>query len=56
MFTYFFVTFEVHYIVFRYNVYLNEYMDLSPRLTPIVLFISFWAFAVLGRYLGLQLF
>ena len=33
MSTYFFVIFEVYYIVFRYNVCLEEYMDLSPRLT-----------------------
>ena len=32
MSTYFFVIFEVHYMVFRYNVYLEKYMDLSPRL------------------------
>ena len=24
--------FEVHYMIFRYNVCLEEYMDLSPRL------------------------
>ena len=29
---YFFVIFEMHYMVFRYNVCLEEYMDLSPRL------------------------
>ena len=34
MFTYFFVIFEVHYTVFRYDVCLEEYMNLSPRLTP----------------------
>ena len=32
MSTYFFVIFEVHYVVFRYDVCLEEYMDLSPRL------------------------
>ena len=32
MSTYFFVIFEVHYIIFRYDVCLEEYMDLSPRL------------------------
>ena len=32
MSTYFFVVFEVHYMVFRYDVCLEEYMDLSPRL------------------------
>ena len=32
MSTYFFVIFEVYYRVFRYNVCLVEYMDLSPRL------------------------
>ena len=32
MSTYFFVIFEVHYLVFRYDVCLEEYMDLSPRL------------------------
>ena len=32
MSTYFFVIFEVHCIVFRNNVCLKEYMDLSPRL------------------------
>ena len=32
MSTYFFVIFEVHYMVFRYNVCLEEYMDLSLRL------------------------
>ena len=32
MSTYFFVIFEVHYMGFRYDVYLEEYMDLSPRL------------------------
>ena len=29
---YFFLIFEVHYTVFRYDVYIKEYMDLSPRL------------------------
>ena len=28
----FFMIFEVHYMVFRYNVFLEEYMDLSGRL------------------------
>ena len=32
MSTYYFVIFEVYYIVFRYDVCLEEYMDLSPRL------------------------
>ena len=32
MSTYFFVIFEVHCTIFRYNVCLEEYMDLSPRL------------------------
>ena len=32
MSTYFFVIFEMHYKVFRYDVCLEEYMDLSPRL------------------------
>ena len=32
MSTYFFVIFEVHYIVLRYNVCLEEYIDLSLRL------------------------
>ena len=32
MSTYFFVIFEVHYMIFRYNFCLEEYMDLSPRL------------------------
>ena len=32
MSTYFFVIFEVHYLVFRYNVFLEEYMNLSLRL------------------------
>ena len=32
MSTYFFVIFEVHYTIFRYDVCLEEYMDLSPRL------------------------
>ena len=32
MSTYFFVIFEVHYTIFRYNVCLEEYMDLSQRL------------------------
>ena len=32
MFTYFFVIFEVHYKVFRYDVCFEEYMNLSPRL------------------------
>ena len=32
MSTYFFVTFELYYIIFRYDVFLEEYMDLSPRL------------------------
>ena len=32
MSTYFFVIFEVHYMVFRCNVCLEEYMDLSSRL------------------------
>ena len=31
MSTYFFVIFEVHYMIFRYNVCLEEYMDISPR-------------------------
>ena len=30
--TYFFVIFEVHYTIFRYNVCLEKYMDLKPRL------------------------
>ena len=30
--TYFFMIFEMHYTVFRYNVCLEEYMDLSSRL------------------------
>ena len=29
---YFFVIFEVHYTIFRYDICLEEYMDLSPRL------------------------
>ena len=29
---YFFVIFEVHYTFFRYDVCLEEYMNLSPRL------------------------
>ena len=32
MFTYLFVIFDVQYIVFEYNVCLEEYMDLSMRL------------------------
>ena len=32
MSTSFFVIFEVHSTVFKYNVFLEEYMDLSPRL------------------------
>ena len=32
MSTYFFVILEMHYMVFRYNVCLEEYMDLSSRL------------------------
>ena len=32
MSTYFFVIFEVHYMVFRYNVCFEKYMNLSPRL------------------------
>ena len=32
MSTYFFMIFEVHYTIFRYDVCLEEYMDLSPRL------------------------
>ena len=32
MSVYFFVIFKVHYAIFRYNVCLEEYMDLSPRL------------------------
>ena len=32
MSTYFFVIFEVHYMVFRYDVCIEEYIDLSPRL------------------------
>ena len=32
MSAYFFVIFEMHYVVFRYNVCLEEYMDLSVRL------------------------
>ena len=32
MYTYFFVIFEMHYTVIRYNVCLEEYMDLSSRL------------------------
>ena len=32
MFTYFFVIFEVHNTIFKYNVCLEEYMDLSLRL------------------------
>ena len=32
MFTYFFVIFEVHHTVSRYNVCLEKYMDLSLRL------------------------
>ena len=32
MSTYFFVIFEVHYMVSRYDVCLEEYMDLSWRL------------------------
>ena len=32
MSTYFFVIFEVHYIDIRYDVCLEEYMDLSLRL------------------------
>ena len=33
MFIYFFVIFEVHYTVSRYNICLEEYMDLSLRLS-----------------------
>ena len=29
---YFFVIFEVHYTIFKYDVCLEEYMDLSTRL------------------------
>ena len=32
MSTYFFVIFEVHYMIFRYYVCLEDYMDLSLRL------------------------
>ena len=32
MSTYFFVIFEVHYTIIRYDVCLEEYRDLSPRL------------------------
>ena len=32
MSTYFFVIFEVHHTIFKYDVCLEEYMDLSPRL------------------------
>ena len=32
MSTYFFVIFEMQCMIFRYNVCLEEYMDLSPRL------------------------
>ena len=32
MFTYFFVIFEVDYMIFRYNVFHEEYTDLLPRL------------------------
>ena len=32
MSTYFFVIFKVPYTIFRHNVCLEEYMDLSPRL------------------------
>ena len=32
MSTYLFVIFEVHYTISRYDVCLEEYMDLSPRL------------------------
>ena len=32
MSTYFFVIFEVHYRIFRYDICLEEYIDLSPRL------------------------
>ena len=32
MFTYFFVIFEVHHIISRYNVCLEKYMDLLVRL------------------------
>ena len=32
MSTYFFVIFKIHYIVFRYDVCFEEYIDLSPRL------------------------
>ena len=32
MFTYFFVIFEVHYTIFGYDVCLEEYIDLLPRL------------------------
>ena len=32
MSTYFFVIFEVYYMIFSYNVCFEEYMDLSPRL------------------------
>ena len=32
MSTYFFLIFQVHYTIFKYNVSLEEYMDLSPRL------------------------
>ena len=32
MFTYFFVIFEMDYMIFRYKICLEEYMDLSLRL------------------------
>ena len=32
MSTYIFVIFEVHYTIFRYDVCLEKYVDLSPRL------------------------
>ena len=32
MSTYFYVIFEVYYTIFRYDVYLKEYMDLPLRL------------------------
>ena len=32
VYIFFLMIFEIHYIIFRYNVCLEKYMDLSPRL------------------------
>ena len=34
MSTYFFVIFEMHYMVSKYDVFIEKYMDLSLRLIP----------------------